>query len=89
MNKFNYKRKSNIFAILGGVAEILLPGTPVGPILMAVAVVNAAGDIYWHPGNYSGIIENICPMPYEAMTETDLEAWEKHNDKIDEIQKQK
>lgn len=88
-NKYDYKKKSNICAVLGGIAEIILPGTPVGPVLMAFAVVNAAGDMYWHPENYSDIIENVCPMPEEYMTEEEKEAYNRHNDKIDKLNEEK
>ena len=83
--KYDYKKKSNVFAILGGAAMILMPGTPVGTVLMAFAAVNAAGDLYWHPTEYADLIENVCPMPIEAMTEEELELWREFDDKINKL----
>ena len=83
--KYDYNKKSNVFAVLGIAAEILLPGTPVGLGLLAYAALNAAGELYWHPERYADIIEHVRPMPEEYMTKEEIEAYNRHNDKIDEL----
>lgn len=84
-NKFDYKKKSNRLAIAGIVARVLDPSGIISDVLFGFAAANAAADLYWHPGDYSELIENSMPMPCEAMTEEETKEFWEHDEKTQKL----
>lgn len=87
--RFDYKEKSNRFLIAGIVARVLDPSGIISDVLFGFAAANAAADLYWHPGDYSDLIENSMPMPREAMTEEETKEFWEHDEKTQKLNNEK
>ena len=79
--KYDYKWKSNVCAICAGITKFVIPLPGISDALLIASAGYAAADIYWHPGENADIIESLFPMPYEEMTEEQMNDWRKHDEK--------